>query len=89
MTRLSIAHTVTGVLLATSAALFAAGAAAAAEPPVLKSGLWEVVRAGGTRWREVPAQLYFFIDACRTFNRNVAEQMGTKPQPLLVVKGIH
>jgi hypothetical protein len=47
MTRQHIAHTVTGVVLATSAALYAASAAAAAEPPVLKSGLWEVVRAGG------------------------------------------
>jgi hypothetical protein len=34
-------------------------------------------------WRQVPAQLYVFIDACRTYDRRVGERLGARPAPLL------
>lgn len=34
-------------------------------------------------WRQVSAQLYVFIDACRTYDRHVSDLMGARPAPLL------
>jgi hypothetical protein len=34
-------------------------------------------------WRRVPAQLYAFVDACRTHDARVAGTMGARPGPLL------
>lgn len=33
--------------------------------------------------RAVPAQLYVFVDACRTTSRKVTDMIGSKPRPLL------
>ncbi|MBH2008479.1 MAG: caspase family protein [Xanthomonadaceae bacterium] len=42
--------------------------------------LSNTVRALG---RQVPAQLYVFVDACRTYVRSVGERLGAGPAPLL------
>lgn len=34
-------------------------------------------------WRQVPAQLYVFVDACRTYDRRLGERLGARPAPLL------
>lgn len=34
-------------------------------------------------WRQVQAQLYVFIDACRTYDRRVGDRLGSRPAALL------
>lgn len=48
-----------------------------------QTGSFDLSNTVRALWRQVEAQLYIFIDACRTFDRRVGDRMGARPQPLL------
>ncbi|MCU1156871.1 caspase family protein [Stenotrophomonas maltophilia] len=48
-----------------------------------QTGSFDLSNTVRALWRKVEAQLYIFVDACRTFDRGVGESMAARPQPLL------
>ena len=51
------------------------------------TGCFDMTTTLRALWRTVPAQLYVFVDACRTFNRNIGDRMANGPGPLLEEPG--
>jgi hypothetical protein len=48
-----------------------------------ETGSFDITTTVRALWRVVRAQLYVFIDACRTSHLRLADNMGAKPAPLL------
>lgn len=48
-----------------------------------QDGCFDIFNTLRALWRKVPAQLYMFIDACRTYDRSLGGMMGAVPGPLL------
>ncbi len=48
-----------------------------------QTGSFDIANTVRALWRQVPAQLYIFIDACRTYNRNVGDALGSRSDSLL------
>ena len=48
-----------------------------------QTGSFDITNTLRALCRQVPAQLYVFVDACRTFERRLALKMGALPDPLL------
>lgn len=48
-----------------------------------QTGSFDLSNTVRALWRQVSAQLYIFIDACRTYDRRVGDRMGARPAPLL------
>lgn len=48
-----------------------------------QTGSFDLPNTVRALWRQVRAQLYIFIDACRTYERRVSDLMGARPAPLL------
>lgn len=48
-----------------------------------QSGSFDISNTLRALWRRVQAQLYVFIDACRTYDQSLGEAVGSRPPPLL------
>lgn len=48
-----------------------------------QTGSFDLSNTVRALWRQVPEQLYVFIDACRTYNRTVGNSLSARPGPLL------
>ncbi|WP_290601893.1 caspase family protein [Janthinobacterium sp.] len=48
-----------------------------------QTGSFDLSNTVRALWRQVPAQLYVFVDACRTYSRGIGERLGARPAPLL------
>lgn len=47
------------------------------------TGSFDISNTVRALWRQVQAQLYIFVDACRTYNRSVGESLSSRPAALL------
>jgi hypothetical protein len=48
-----------------------------------QTGSFDLSNTVRALWRQVPAQLYIFVDACRTYSRRVGERLSSRPAALL------
>lgn len=48
-----------------------------------QTGSFDITNTVRALMRQVPAQLYIFVDACRTYSRYLGERLGRNPAPLL------
>lgn len=50
---------------------------------LFQTGSFDLSNTVRALWRQVPAQLYIFVDACRTYCRRLGGGLGGRPLPLL------
>ncbi|KFF70682.1 caspase family protein [Pectobacterium brasiliense] len=48
-----------------------------------ETGSFDLSNTVRALWRQVSAQLYIFVDACRTYDRQVGERLNSRPSALL------